>query len=376
MLLSRPQAALAGLLLFSTAAPLSAADLLTIGSPAPKLSIEHWVQDAPSKRKPVTEFEQGKVYVVEFWATWCGPCVQSMPHLAALQEKYADRGVRIISVSDEPLDTVETFLSRTAKGVAAGAAEDPPTYADITRAYSLTTDPDQSTYKDYMEAAAQNAIPAAFIVGKDAKIEWLGHPMELEGPLEAVLNDAWDREAFAEQVRLQQKMAQAQREIQMALRAGKPEQALETIDALLAEEATKQDPQLNLLKFQILLGAQQTEEALAHLKNIFAQLRDPQQTDMVAWNIHQFAKQGFSKDPRMLTAAVQAAQQALAEAEDPIKASLLDTIGHILALEGKLEEALASEKRALELAGPQQREFIKQFIAELEEMQRDADQDK
>ncbi|HVU64861.1 MAG TPA: TlpA disulfide reductase family protein [Phycisphaerales bacterium] len=56
---------------------------LIVGDPAPSLSIEKWI-----KGEPVTSFEKGKVYVVEFWATWCGPCKASMPHITDLQKQY------------------------------------------------------------------------------------------------------------------------------------------------------------------------------------------------------------------------------------------------------------------------------------------------
>ena len=104
------------------------------------------------------------------------------------------------------------------------------------------------------------------------------------------------------------------------------------------------------------------------MSQVFAALDDPQQTDIVAWNVHQFARQGFIKDSRLLAVALQATRAAFTKATgDDVKSSLLDTIGHMLALEGKFEEAIAAEKQALALADRDQKEVIQRFLTELEE---------
>ena len=51
------------------------------------------------KGEPVKAFEPGKVYVVEFWATWCGPCLTSIPHLTELHKKNPE--ITFIGVSTE-----------------------------------------------------------------------------------------------------------------------------------------------------------------------------------------------------------------------------------------------------------------------------------
>jgi len=53
---------------------------------------------------------QGQVIVVDFWATWCGPCAITMPHLDAWQTKYGPRGLRIVGLSSEELPDIQRFL--------------------------------------------------------------------------------------------------------------------------------------------------------------------------------------------------------------------------------------------------------------------------
>jgi len=142
-------------------------DRLVVGDPAPALSTEHWVKgEAPA------ELQRGTVYVIEFWATWCKPCIASFPHLSELQERYADELV-ILSVSDESLDTVTPFLAKEK-------------HASVTH-YTMGTDPDRSMYSDWMEAAQMRGIPTAFIVDREGIIQYIGHPMGMDAALRRVV---------------------------------------------------------------------------------------------------------------------------------------------------------------------------------------------
>ncbi len=51
-----------------------------------------------------------KVYLIDFWATWCAPCIESIPHIDSLIEKYKGREIKFISITYEPKSLVEKFL--------------------------------------------------------------------------------------------------------------------------------------------------------------------------------------------------------------------------------------------------------------------------
>ncbi|MDX2115645.1 MAG: redoxin family protein [Planctomycetota bacterium] len=150
---------------------------LTVGDKAPPLTIEKWV-----KGEPVSGFAQNKVYVVEFWATWCGPCISAMPHLSEIQAKYKDMGLTVIGVTSvdrkgNTLEKVQQFL-QSKKGERAQ--------------YAIAWDTDRTTNTAYMKAAQQSGIPCSFVIDQEGRIAFIGHPLELDEVIPAVLGRSWN----------------------------------------------------------------------------------------------------------------------------------------------------------------------------------------
>src|SRR5262249_22804189 len=135
--------------------------------------------------------EPGQFYVVEFWATWCGPCRVSIPHLTELQKKYKDKGVSFIGVSicEQSQDGVEPFVKQMGDKM------------DYSVALDVVAEGQQGNEgkraQAGMAAADENGIPTAFVIRKDGKIAWIGHPMSMDEPLAKIVAGDWDLEAAA-----------------------------------------------------------------------------------------------------------------------------------------------------------------------------------
>lgn len=158
---------------------------LFIGSSAPELQIAKFV-----KGDSVQQFEDGKVYVVEFWATWCGPCIAAFPHLSELQAEHKDNvqfiGVNVwegVEDQAERIEKVEGFVADQGDRMS----------------YTVAVENGSAMADTWMKPAGQNGIPAAFIVDGKGKIAWVGHPMNMDEPLESVLAGNFDaKEAIAD----------------------------------------------------------------------------------------------------------------------------------------------------------------------------------
>lgn len=348
-----------------TPKPQAMAKEFGIGSKAPQLDVEHWIQDGNGFFKPVEKFEDGKVYVVEFWATWCGPCIASMPHLAELQQKYRGRGVQIISISDESEDEVQELLLQTNEQVG-------KTFAEITSAYSLTTDPDRSVYADYMDASNQQGIPTSFIVGKSGLVEWIGHPMSMDDALEAVVTDSWDREAFKEELKAQEEMQEYLQKISMLAGRGKFDEAVEI--AVTQFEKAKQESLKqhwasvkNGLK---LAGGMIDEEVVAYYTSELQQMKgNPQAVTQFAYSLYGAGQQG-SKIEALADDVLAALRAEIPDADPQGVPIMFNTVALLENSMGRTDEAIKAQQAAIDATdNSRQKRRLTLFLEELKEKQ-------
>jgi thiol-disulfide isomerase/thioredoxin len=148
---------------------------LIVGSPAPPLTVTAWLHGQP------TVIEPSRVTVLEFWATWCGPCLRAMPHLHELAVKYGPQGVSVITVSTldqygNTREAVEQYILETAHAYA------------LNFAFCETT----AMYEDWMLAAGMSSIPTSIVVDKAGRIAFIGSPEDLESVLPRVIAETWN----------------------------------------------------------------------------------------------------------------------------------------------------------------------------------------
>jgi thiol-disulfide isomerase/thioredoxin len=157
---------------------------LIVGDPAPPLQIADWVKGGP------IEIETGRFYVIDFWATWCVPCMVSMPDTSELSRAYRDRNVTFVAVTagDE-----HNTLERVREVVA---------HQGDQMDFAVAFDNGLATTQAYRARARRSAIPCCFVIDAQSRIAWVGHPGDLKPVLTRVVAGDWSiAEARAEHLR-------------------------------------------------------------------------------------------------------------------------------------------------------------------------------
>jgi len=170
-------------------------DYTRLGESAPAIEVEHWVKSPGMDREgafdAVSALDDGRIYVFDFWATWCAPCIASFPTLSEMQENHADDGLVIVGVSPEPLPLVVQFMQRKAGN---------QTQYDR-MGFHVAVDADDSIRNSLLPPELREEIPMAAIVDRSGRLVYTGYTNEgFEGIVAQVVAGTWDVEAHAAEV--------------------------------------------------------------------------------------------------------------------------------------------------------------------------------
>lgn len=288
------------------------------GDLAPALTVTDWVQG-----EQFDKLAKGQVYVVDFWATWCGPCIAAMPHLTKVQ---ADHPESVSVVAVDIWENKEWSREERIKNV----TEKVKSLGDKMRV-RVAIDGDESMTKAWFEAADRDGIPSTFIVDQGGRIAWIGHPMEMDEPLAKILAGEWNpndyRKQYIEQIEQGKKMQEMFKLLSTRQYDEFYKQANASLDTFLKDD----EMMLNQLAWIIA-----TDERIQERDLDFALKAATRACDITDW-----------KDP-----------------------SLIDTYAHVLFARGDVEGAIKFEKKALDLCGPDTDERLKaSFEESLKEFQ-------
>jgi len=134
---------------------------IKVGEKAPKINITNWIENVPEDKDL-----QNKYIVLEFWATWCGPCIAAVPHMNKIQEEFNQNDLYYISITDESVEKVERSLKRIDFNSIV--------VTDLTKKTQIQ-------FGDGIEGL--DAYPLTVLINKNAIIKWIGEPKSLNSKI-------------------------------------------------------------------------------------------------------------------------------------------------------------------------------------------------
>jgi len=322
---------------------------LSIGDKAPGIKVAKFYNGTP-----VSEFTPGKTYVMEFWATWCGPCVAQIPHLAKMQDEYKDQDVQFVSTAVWQREDTQALREK--------AVGDFVTGKDGKMAYTVAIDEEGWMADNWMKPAGQNGIPAAFLVGKTGVVEWIGHPSSLDDVLKQYKAGTWDREQAMKEFQEERRFATKSREMMMKIMTAERSGDREAVGAAMAEALKEFPDNLNvqMMQFEFFLADQNTAgEGYTLGKQIMRQNWDNAGIlNFLSWHV----ADDNTVTRRDMDFALEAAKRAddLTGNSDP---SILDTLARVYWEKGNRAKAIEMQQKAVAGADESQKGELESTLA-------------
>lgn len=308
------------------------AEPIQIGVQAPPLENVVWI-----KGEPVNEWAKGHVYLVDFWAPWCAPCIKLMPHNAELAKKHeGSLTVVAVAVWEQPdSETPDAYVQRV--------GDDMP--------FVVANDATGHINQTWMEPLGVEGIPHVVLIDKQGRIAWSGHPMSgMDKALDAILDGSYDTDAAAAKANaaaeLQARALPIMQEANELAEAGEWDKALAKVDELI--EMGFEPLGMTLTRFQVMLmQLNDAPGAYAFLeKTAFGTLNDDADAlSQIAWflaDAPQLPARDLDLAKRIATRA-----DALKESKDAVA---VFTLGRIAAAQNLRDEAISMYEKAVALA--------------------------
>lgn len=316
-----------GLLFFVSMSNAQPAAKLYIGDKMPDIKPARWLQGTP-----VATIKNENIYVVEFWATWCGACIMAMPHISELAEKYKGKATFLgCDVYEEThgktYDAAQSNVERFIKSEANHMTY--PVFEDTKEKYMAD---------NWLSAAGVQGVPYTFVI-KNGKLIWIGDPRELDKVIDSIVNGTLDivlvKNRNDQRLAALAKSKAVNKPLDDAIASKDYAKAIEIIDQRIAET-----PQiyLKMKKFNILKDGFGEKRALEYL----TELKDKK--DKSAFEIARTlpGQSGFSKEAYLLSIEIMNGYSGNYDVVNRI-ASARQRIGDI-------SGAISAEQKAISLA--------------------------
>jgi thiol-disulfide isomerase/thioredoxin len=325
---------------------------IVVGDQAPTIVDVRWVRG-----EEIEEWSAGHVYVIDFWATWCPPCIEGLQKLQALEDRLAPQDVHFIAVAVWPMPN-----SKPPEEVLARFPE---------LSYSLAIDRDDATADALLTASRSSGLPTTMIVDRRGRVAWVGPPDDgFDRSLEAIVSGSYDidaaRRADIVRHRAEVFIGQAAK----AERSGDFPSAIELIDEAIAVDPNRFSVYRGWQYEIALLRLEDPQMAGQVADNLLEspQGRDPYPLSILATRIVNNYDQ-TPDDHRDLDLALHCARIAVSANPDPGFEDLA-LLAEVYALRGDYEAALTVQQMAMSGVAEVERPSAERALAEYATMVR------